>query len=1592
MASVSISGTYENLIESGFVRTPPFLAERLSNILSFSGPANVLDPTAGQGDLVAWCNAIPSISLYGVEINANNARVAQENAQWHTLLNAAFESVSIPPKSMSVVLTNPPYFFQEGQRVEARIIIEAGKSLVPGGILVAIIPARAALTHDLVLHLCQWYDQHSVFKFPDTPSYREGSFQKYTQIVFVGVRREHHGPSEKVAKDRLNGFRWLTDEEGEGSWAGKVAPPELPTLQWEHDRKYIVPTVTSQPQLVLKQADKQTLMRGVWQAGAHLSVMFEDATQWSEEHGLGPTLMPYAGESHVAAEVLAGGQLDGEVIVDEQGKSYIFTAYVSRQFVQRKVDEEEKEKLAKQGVVAVAMSETEDIPVLGILDLETGETRYYQQEEAMTALKPFLSIMSQRIVDKFAPKYALNPEPWEIDAVYRIGQSRTLPGAAFPGMSAAQQHAVYGKCRGIDYDGRAIIQGEPGTGKTIIAIGTSAQMAYRWQHRNDALFQGKLLPDWLKGLRRAWLRTPETLAMLGLEQVVLPSQEGERPHSNSKQYRVKKTGAILRPEEVGPEALPVLVTTPKKVTKGYEREIRATYPQAGVMHLLTQQDIVDWMRACAEGRDGKEVIFGILPHSLSTQKNITWSPATLPDGPHTISAYDLEPSQDLIDQGVVEKMQDRRTGLFYYKDTRTGTPLMKETQVWYSTCTTCGRVVESDEGVDTALSLDDDSMDDEERKKLLKDRHNHVDTVMGGNPVDVPEWFEKKQRWCSCQSSAHNEDRRRKHQLFERSPLWQRTRVESAYTRNPQIRYDEWIAIIQQMKTGRTPHAFAALMEYMRTRSTRTRATRLTRIPGGPLKLAVTQKQKEGEAEGEEREKGKEQVVEYGFTLPPTDRFELFKYLYDHFRGCVALTIVDESHNGRGRDTDIGRAHHYAMLAAQAKTLDSATHTGGDLESLFYVLYRFDPDFFRTRGYGWFDVGQAIKDLGVIQQWTKEYESDAHRSSGKRNIKTSVITAPGLSSKVIIGFLRQMVYLTVLDVGAHMPPLVEVPVVVPMYDETLQEPLLQMECQRNELQKSLQETEKAIGLLVKDIRVGDEEQAGDLVALRTRKEAQQQQLEALSQEIGAMARFVRARDLNNAYRAVAAELKLLAESHGAATLAQGTIPALFAALPCERAFTLHATQRDDWGVKRGQVEIFKSPCLEWDYVYPMEHTLRDIVKKELGLHHRVMIYVKQTTERSMPARLTWVLKECGVKCWSLPDKVHPEDRESAIIDAVEAGNHVILVANEKVNEGINLQSAIDTIIWYEMPKNLFALDQASRRAWRLNKTFLPECEEAHREVTIYYLAYAATAGHKKMRKLGQQNGAAALFSGEPIKSQLAKDAGADRSLLAQMSENVREEASNLASVFAARSAERNEALKKGRTFYGVEDRLHARLVARWQQHYEDLRQQELQRLMPVPEPEPIPAPETPVAYRPSPGFTVTVKPFIPEPGPFDYQPAPAPAPAPVIPPAREQELAVQALQETVVEAIQEGTLSPKAKTIVPSFGDIDAIRQYQKQKKGRQQKQQQRTQEQKTQQAQTLWSVASSTSTTFTYTSDLFSSHLGTDKGEEGEIGQTSLF
>jgi len=1426
-------GTLANLSTSAFIRTPPLFAEWIvHHLLTFPAGevVTVLDPTAGEGDLLAPCQAYPAAGLYGVEISADRASVARQRLHYATILTSAFEGITCTPGSISLILANPPYFFSNGKRAEYRIIADAGELLMPGGIMVAIIPARSAWDGTMISHWCKRYDQVRVWKFPDRTSQdAEGGFEDYTQICVVGVRRAAPRVPDAAQKKRLSGFRWSTPEKvGQSPWEQGFAPPDLPTEPLPVP--YIVPAAHIQPVLVIKHADNDTLLQAVAKYGAHLTPAWEAATTWSEEGLVDAPAMPPTGEAHLAADILTG-LLDGEIVCGPDGTPHLFTSFVTQEWISIEIDEEEREKQRERGVVHLEVKQQQDKPILGVLNLATGASHYYQGEEVFTYLQPWLPILAARVIEKRKPLYQLDPADWEMRVVSSIGNDKQLPGADFPGLAVAQHHRVYAMSRAIDAKGRTAIQGEPGVGKTRMGIATAARLAYRWRQRNTPEFRQEAQPVWIKQLRRAWLANPTTRALLGVEPVY-DEQSGQIIA-----YRHLRTNRVVAPELLGPSALPVLVTTPKKVTKEWANEIRVAWPQAEVLFVKDYHDVEHWMQRCATSP--ALAVIGIFSHSTSRAFGRAWQPV-VHERVHTNTVPDLEPDAALKE--VLEPVYNRRDRLVAYQFKETGQVLTKDITTSFFYCPDClGRIEATPRGVHSSDKKVNTSSSDIPREE------DNTDVL---EPVTSLTWFKSKQRWCMCEIDTRAVDGGIR---LCKAPLWTDARTEVTQQKYPQVPFAAWEQAMEVLITEQTTMRSSATSLSTKSTSAQKTAQGVRLVPSETGPIAVTLPDLTA-AEGSEPERdaegaiiayrhsltGQELVPVYGFwsrrvvgymaaemgklvtrttryelRMPPPASFSPYEYLHRFYKGCVALAIIDESHNGRGRSTDIAHSFHLAKLASQARMNASGTHYGGDLDDFFYYWFRFSPQFWLRLGLGWNDVEKAISRYGVIQEWTKEYESDARRGTGRTNVQVSTIPAPGISARIIPPLLEDLCYLTVLDVGSHMPPRIEIPEVVPMRDPELEQVVREAEQARMLAERELVEMQKTHRKVLEEQDTRDEcdRLAAELQGVEA--DAQQRVTEARRHE-AEVKDWVAERNLSQHYFQLVHRLDDLArERNNAARLAKGTIPRWFAALPCESAFEVTQTEKDDWGDVTGKRLLVRTPVLAADYLYPLERRLREIVHEELSEGRRIMVYIEQNDIRSMSRRLEWVLKEYTP--WTLPNNVEAEDRQEAILAAVSSGRHVVIVPYRRVNEGLNLQRGIDTVIWFEMPMNLFMLDQASRRAWRLGK---------QEEVRIYYLVYAGTAGHYKLRKLGSQSGAAAAFAGEPARGALIEHAGADKTTLARLSHSLEsmdeevpffaqpeDETEALKAAFARRDEELQQALKRGRQWIGVVDTLPERLAA-----------------------------------------------------------------------------------------------------------------------------------------------------------------------------------
>ena len=121
---------------------------KIRSLLSFAGPASVIDPCVGQGTALHLVTSEAPVRRYGVELDAERARIASANGI-ETIQGNAFDAIA-HPESFSLLYLNPPYDSEIGsianRRMEAVFLEHTYRWLAMEGVLILVIPFERCMT------------------------------------------------------------------------------------------------------------------------------------------------------------------------------------------------------------------------------------------------------------------------------------------------------------------------------------------------------------------------------------------------------------------------------------------------------------------------------------------------------------------------------------------------------------------------------------------------------------------------------------------------------------------------------------------------------------------------------------------------------------------------------------------------------------------------------------------------------------------------------------------------------------------------------------------------------------------------------------------------------------------------------------------------------------------------------------------------------------------------------------------------------------------------------------------------------------------------------------------------------------------------------------------------------------------------------------------------------------------------------------------------------------------------------------------------------------------------------------------------------
>lgn len=153
-----------------------------------------------------------------------------------------------------------------------------------------------------------------------------------------------------------------------------------------------------------------------------------------------------------------------------------------------------------------------------------------------------------------------------------------------------------------------------------------------------------------------------------------------------------------------------------------------------------------------------------------------------------------------------------------------------------------------------------------------------------------------------------------------------------------------------------------------------------------------------------------------------TKRWPLAKLIAENYARRYTL-IVDELHQYASSSSDQGRAMQLLGSAARKLLVMTGTLYGGRASSIFFLLYRVDPDFRQL--YGYHEAPRFVNDHGLLETVTKIEEHTSTYGTRRGNTGERTREVPGVNPAMLNLLLRYTVFIKLKDLGHELPPFTE---------------------------------------------------------------------------------------------------------------------------------------------------------------------------------------------------------------------------------------------------------------------------------------------------------------------------------------------------------------------------------------------------------------------------------------------------------------------------------------------------------------------------------------------------------------------------------------
>ena len=134
-------------------------------------------------------------------------------------------------------------------------------------------------------------------------------------------------------------------------------------------------------------------------------------------------------------------------------------------------------------------------------------------------------------------------------------------------------------------------------------------------------------------------------------------------------------------------------------------------------------------------------------------------------------------------------------------------------------------------------------------------------------------------------------------------------------------------------------------------------------------------------------------------------------------------------------------------------------------------------------------------------------------------------------------------------------------------------------------------------------------------------------------------------------------------------------------------------------------------------VMPKERELIDVCRQEKAAGRKTLVYSVYTGTRDTTSRLKTLLEQEGFKVAVLRASVEASRREDWIAEQLDRGIDILVTNPDLVKTGLDLLE-FPTIVFMQSGYNVYTLQQAARRSWRIGQK---------QPVRVIYLGYADTS-------------------------------------------------------------------------------------------------------------------------------------------------------------------------------------------------------------------------------------------------------------------------